>query len=93
MDLTFEQIEDAFPEMDGCYDMGDGYVRVSAQWLHEFARNLTALPRTPPDMAAAWEQFVATLPAPARRTVLDAVERGESTTRYAFSFAWKAALS
>lgn len=38
-ELTFDQIEAAFPE-EGAYSSDDGYIKVSAQWLHEFARNI-----------------------------------------------------
>jgi hypothetical protein len=35
--LTFEEIEDAMPEGDGCYSCDCGYIKTSAQWLHDFA--------------------------------------------------------
>lgn len=41
-DLSFEQIEDAFPETGSC-TAADGSLQVSAQWMHDFARNIWAL--------------------------------------------------
>lgn len=40
--LTFEQIEDAFPEAGAC-STADGSLHVSAQWMHDFARNIRAI--------------------------------------------------
>ena len=44
--LTFEQIEDCFPEK-GCYSRNeDGALVVSVQWLHDFAKAImTAMER------------------------------------------------
>ncbi len=46
-ELTVEQIEDAFPENDLArnsvmYSCEDGFTKASAQWLHDFARNIHA---------------------------------------------------
>lgn len=42
--MTFDEIEDCFP--DGALsDNETGKTLVSAQWLHDFARNIAALER------------------------------------------------
>jgi hypothetical protein len=43
--LTFDQIEDAFPESNPVFKDPYGDYQVSAQWLHQFARNIAALSR------------------------------------------------
>lgn len=39
-ELSFQQIEDCFPE--GAAGTQDGSINVSAQWLHDFARAIEA---------------------------------------------------
>jgi hypothetical protein len=41
--LTFDQIEDAFPEGGTASCDECGYIKTSAQWLHDFAANIHAL--------------------------------------------------
>jgi len=38
--LSFEQVEDCFPE--GIAVTKDGWLRVSAQWMHDFAHEVEA---------------------------------------------------
>ena len=41
--MDFEQIEDLLP--DGAFTIGSGHTCVTAQWLHDFARNIAAAER------------------------------------------------
>lgn len=40
--LTFEEIEDCFPEEERCFAVVDKEPITNAQWLHKFANNLIA---------------------------------------------------
>jgi hypothetical protein len=41
--MDFEQIEDLFP--DGAFTIESGHTCVTAQWLHDFARNIAEAER------------------------------------------------
>lgn len=43
--MDFDQIEDCFPGGDGAVSQDDGRLGVTAQWLHDFARNVAAAER------------------------------------------------
>lgn len=52
--LTFDQIEDAFQEGGTASCDECGYIKTSAQWLHDFARNVYAIKAQPVGEAVAW---------------------------------------
>jgi hypothetical protein len=40
--LSFEEVEDCFPERDACFEDAYGERHVSPRWLHEFAKAIEA---------------------------------------------------